>query len=152
MRKIYLPKHTVNSYQSTNVILQPTVKTGKLVESHKHKTHWCTTHYTFYLLCTNCITSLMRVDYGPKPATMAINIVMLDHYRCCYCQLKAQRSGLRKVCRCRAQLSSNLGTCWRRVVKFTPQLQHPQKYPTVPNEYEVGWVPVPFCAFCPSPA
>ena len=126
MRKIYLPKHTVNSYRSTNVILQLIVKMGKLVESHKHKTRLCTTHYTFYPLITNCITSL-RVDYGPKPVTMSIIIVMFDHYKCCYRKFKAQRSGLSKVCRCRAQLISNPGVCWRRVVKFTPQLLHPQK-------------------------
>ena len=110
---IYLPKHIVNSYRSTNVILQLIVNIRKLVESHKHKTRRCTTHYTFDLLFTNCITSLMRVDFGPKPVTMAINMVMFDHYKCCYCKLKAQRSGLREVCSCRAQLISNLGECWR---------------------------------------
>ena len=55
----------------------------------------------------------MRVDFGPKPVTMAINIVMFDHYKCCYCKFKTKRSGLRKVCRCTAQLISNPGTCWR---------------------------------------
>jgi hypothetical protein len=47
----------------------------------------------------------MRVDYGPKPVTIAINTVMFDQYKCCYCKFKAQRRGLRKVCRCRAQLT-----------------------------------------------
>lgn len=39
----------------------------------------------------------MRVDYGPKHTTMVISIVMFDHYKCCYVNLKHNTVGSVKL-------------------------------------------------------